>query len=325
MTPKIKTFLERLFSTVILLTLVGGVLWWNSVWGYAILICLLCNLTTIEWYAMLKEKKDYAQRWLVLAAGLPYPWLLFLLGHFSIKETWCLYCDTPHVRSIDTTQAVTTFSAFAFFAVALVAVVSFVWEMRRPIETDRALRSVGTTLLAFIYPVWMFSFSLAFLIAADHGTHLANSAVGMLLWIILVTKLTDICAYISGVLIGGKIFGDRKMIPHISPKKTWEGFIGSLLLTTAAGFGLATILIPSALHYPWMLAVGIIIIALLSVVGDLAGSLIKRSLAVKDSGSLLPGIGGIFDLIDSPAFTVSMIVGGGISLGAFCANVLHLF
>lgn len=322
MTPKLKTFLERLFSTVILLTLVGGVLWWNSVWGYAILICLLCNLTTIEWYAMLKEKKDYAQRWLVLAAGLPYPWLLFLLGHFSAKETYCS-CGEQYYLGLNA-PSITTCSIFAFFSIALLAVISFVWEMRRPIEADRALRSVGTTLLAFIYPVWMFSFAIFFLIDNTNQIELSNSSVGLLLWIILVTKLTDICAYVSGVLIGGKIFGDRKMIPHISPKKTWEGFIGSLILTTAAGFGLANILMPSALLYPLELASGIIVIALLAVVGDLAGSLIKRSLAVKDSGSLLPGIGGIFDLIDSPAFTVSMIIGGVASVNAICSTIYQL-
>ena len=116
MTPKLKTFLERLFSTVILLTLVGGVLWWNSVWGYAILICLLCNLTTIEWYTMLKEKKDYAQRWLVLAAGLPYPWLLFLLGHFSTQKTY-YSCGEPYYLGLNT-QPITTCSIFAFFSIA---------------------------------------------------------------------------------------------------------------------------------------------------------------------------------------------------------------
>ena len=120
---------------------------------------------------------------------------------------------------------------------------------------------------------------------------------------------TDIFAYVSGLLLGGKFF-TKKLIPHISPKKTWEGIIGSWLLTNAAGIVLvfpmfgATSLSPASVL---MLVLGITLIFILAVYGDLAGSLVKRSLSVKDSGSLLPGIGGLFDLIDSPSFTVPFL------------------
>ena len=115
----------------------------------------------------------------------------------------------------------------------------------------------------------------------------------------------DVGAYCTGCTIG-----KHKLFERISPKKTWEGIIGSIIITLVCG----ALLIPALLDKSVTTAAGIacyVAVALplffLAVAGDLAGSLIKRSLAVKDSGSLLPGIGGIFDLIDSPAFTVSVI------------------
>ena len=131
--------------------------------------------------------------------------------------------------------------------------------------------------------------------------------------IVLFTKMSDIWAYVSGILLGGK-FISRKFSPSVSPKKTWEGIIGSVIITLTVGAVLLPVLGLMSweeLTSPSFLAIYIplgILLFFLSVWGDLAGSLIKRGLAVKDSGSLLPGIGGIFDLIDSPAFTVSAVI-----------------
>ena len=122
-------------------------------------------------------------------------------------------------------------------APVILVVVAFIREMNRPVVGSRALRSVATTLLSFIYPGWLFAFA----IPAIHLGYLEAGAespriVMMVLWVILVTKMTDIFAYVSGLLLGGKFF-TKKLIPHISPKKTWEGIIGSWLLTNAAGIG----------------------------------------------------------------------------------------
>lgn len=287
MTPKLKTFLERGFSTIVLLSLLGGAVAWNEPIGYAVLIGVLCNLTSWEWFNMLKGTQ--ANRWLALVFGLIYPWLL---AAFAL-------CPQGLLGAED-------FLTVSLGVLVLYTLMAFCGQLFRMDYRGKTgaemLDGMGMTLLAFIYPVWMFSFVLTGL-----------EYIWPMLWLILFTKMSDIWAYVSGVLLGGKFFS-RKFSPCVSPKKTWEGIIGSIILTLTV----AAILMPVMGLMPWeqltsptFLALYIplgILLFFISVWGDLAGSLIKRGLAVKDSGSLLPGIGGIFDLIDSPAFTVSTVV-----------------
>ena len=285
MSPKLKTFLERGFSTIVLLSLLGGAVAWNAPIGYAVLICVLCNLTSWEWFNMLKGTN--ANRWLALIAGLIYPWLLALLVLNPMK----LYCDT---------------SVVSMGGLVLYVLLAFCGQLFRMDYRGKTgaemLDGMGMTLLSFIYPVWMFSFALI-CVSSPH-------TISVMLWLVLFTKMSDIWAYMSGVLLGGK-FITRKFSPCVSPKKTWEGIIGSIIITLTVGFLLLPVLDLGTwqeIAQPSFLAIYIplgLLLFFLSVWGDLAGSLIKRGLAVKDSGSLLPGIGGIFDLIDSPAFTVS--------------------
>ena len=99
------------------------------------------------------------------------------------------------------------------------------------------------------------------------------------------------------------------MIPHISPGKTWEGFLfGCLTFAVGGGAIFYQIFQEKMLHLSWsdVLLLGLIL-APIAAVGDLAESIIKRSLKAKDSGSILPGIGGILDLIDSVLFTAPIL------------------
>lgn len=288
MTPKLKTFLERGFSTVVLLSLLGGAVVWNEPIGYAVLICVLCNLTSWEWFNMLKSTN--ANRWLSLVCGLIYPWLLALI---------CAGGEKSYAQS----------SEVALGFLVLYVLLAFCGQLFRMDYRGRSgaemLEGMGLTLLSFVYPVWMFAFALTCLRSEE--------LIYAMLWLVLFTKMSDIWAYVSGVLMGGKFF-TRKFSPSVSPKKTWEGIIGSIIITLIVG----ALLLPVLGIFTWeelttpcfllCYIPGGLLLFFLSVWGDLAGSLIKRGIAVKDSGSLLPGIGGIFDLIDSPAFTVSAAI-----------------
>ncbi len=281
---KMRTLGDRLFSTVILLGILAGVVSWGNVWGYRGVVCVLCLLTSWEWGDMLRRSGKPAQPWLATVFGMVYP--VVLLGYMAY---WSM--RTPGLMdSLPDMQY--KLLPIMVGAPILLIVMSFIWEMRRPIVGSRPLRSVAVTVLSFMYPVWMFSF--AFLLT---GT---ERHCWFLLGLILLTKASDIFAYISGFMLGGR-FVDKKLIPHISPKKTWEGLIGSYILTMSAGVGALVYLD----IFTWLMLPLLTLFFLLAVTGDLAGSLIKRSLALKDSSRMLPGIGGFFDLIDSLAFTLS--------------------
>ena len=123
------------------------------------------------------------------------------------------------------------------------------------------------------------------------------------LWLIVVTKFSDMGAYVTGSLIG-----KHPLVPHISPKKTWEGFFGALAFSAGGACALIALLPKqlALLNYTHGIILGVGL-GFAAVIGDLAESVIKRSADVKDSGNLLPGIGGVLDLIDSILFTAPLM------------------
>ncbi len=111
-----------------------------------------------------------------------------------------------------------------------------------------------------------------------------------------------------GAYLVGSVIGKHKMVPHISPAKTWEGFGGALAFSLLASYGLRA-LMPiklGLLSHVDCLVMGLTL-SVVAVIGDLAESILKRSTGVKDSGRLLPGIGGMLDLIDSLLFTAPVL------------------
>src|SRR5205085_2300280 len=119
-----------------------------------------------------------------------------------------------------------------------------------------------------------------------------EGGAGLLLMIGLATALSDVAAFVLG-----KRFGRRKLAPRLSPNKTWEGTIGSLI-GAYAGAGLMAFALPSGL--PWILVAALpLVIGLGAVWGDLLESAIKREFGAKDAGAWLPGFGGLLDRIDS--------------------------
>ena len=175
---------------------------------------------------------------------------------------------------------------------------AFTLQLRYSIKGIEALLAVAANLLGFLYIAYLFSFAarISFGLPGDG----AVPGAFVLLWLLAVTKFTDTGAYITGSLIG-----KHKMIPHISPGKTWEGFAGAIVFAQLAACGLYALL-PSQLSalgsWPHVIALGFLL-AILAVIGDLAESVVKRALHAKDSGNMLPGIGGGLDLIDSICFT----------------------
>ncbi|HMA34863.1 MAG TPA: phosphatidate cytidylyltransferase, partial [Chloroflexia bacterium] len=172
--------------------------------------------------------------------------------------------------------------------------VTLVWSgLRRPPPGTDPLApwvDVGLTLGGALYTGGILQYGL-----------LLNQAPGEVWWILLVVLGT--AAADSGAYFAGRAWGKRKLIPHISPNKTWAGFWGGLALCVLAVAAFAGPMHMAPWHVPLLGAA----IGLSSVVGDLCESLLKRSFGAKDSGHLIPGHGGLLDRLDSIFFVLLVV------------------
>ncbi len=163
-------------------------------------------------------------------------------------------------------------------------------------QTEQAILSMAGTLLAVMYLGGLAWFLMA--IRVKEGRYIDVEEplfVGTtlhILTVLLCVKFTDIGAYFTG-----KNFGKHKLIPWLSPGKTWEGLAGGL--ATAALVGMACAPLLPEVEF-WKGAIFGAILGLVGQMGDLLESLMKRDADVKDSGQSLPGFGGVLDVIDSP-------------------------
>lgn len=270
-------FVRRTASTLLLWAIVGGIFYSMSAPAYLGLIIALTLLATMEYFRMAQEDGVHCYPRLGLMTAAAYCGVIFYTFNNGGKAI---------PGDVD------------LFAIAFIAMASFTLQLRYPVHGNNVLLSVATNVLGFIYIPFLFIFAarITFMVPGPE----AVPGAYLLLWLLAVTKFTDMGAYIVGSMIG-----KHKMIPHISPGKTWEGFGGALFFSQLAACGLYA-LMPVKLAilsgWPHVIALGFII-AILAVIGDLAESVVKRALGAKDSGKMLPGIGGALDLIDSICFT----------------------
>lgn len=175
-----------------------------------------------------------------------------------------------------------------FIILALISL--FLLQLSRK-DTQAGVVAISVTLFGILYIPWLFSFMLK-LRSLPHG-------VGLVSMLIITVKAGDIGAY----LVGSR-FGKRPLIPRISPKKTVEGTIAGFAFNIL--FCLASKIFLPMFSYGHLIFLGIFI-GILALFGDLSESLIKRDCQLKDSSSLLPGLGGVLDVIDSLIFVTPVI------------------
>jgi len=159
------------------------------------------------------------------------------------------------------------------------------------------------TLFGLLYVLWLYNFITKIVYVVPRSASGAVTGQFYCLYLIAITKFSDMGAYLTGSAIG-----HHQLIPHISPKKTWEGFFGALAFALFASLALFRIMPGhlSVLNWTHATVLGLLL-GFAAVIGDLAESIIKRSTGVKDSGNMLPGIGGALDLIDSLLFTAPLL------------------
>ncbi len=154
---------------------------------------------------------------------------------------------------------------------------------RRP---QGALHASSLTLLCFTH----LGLALGFHIALRQET-----SAWFLLWVVAMTKACDTFAYFTGTAIG-----KHKLIAWLSPGKTWEGLAGGIVGSIVVAGAFWFVLPETATHSPWLILATGLILACTGQAGDLLVSLYKRDAAMKDSGQVLPGFGGVLDVLDSP-------------------------
>jgi len=172
------------------------------------------------------------------------------------------------------------------FFIVIACMFIFVLQFTRR-DSSQALASIAITLFGLLYIGWFFSFFIKL-------KFLPNGAL-LVAFLVLVTKMGDVGAYLVG-----NALGKHSLIPRISPHKTIEGTVGGLAFSIMSAVASKSFL-P---HFPYghLVVLGALL-GILAQVGDLAESLLKRDCGVKDSGGILPGFGGMLDLIDSLLFT----------------------
>lgn len=184
-------------------------------------------------------------------------------------------------------------------ATAVTALVTMLWLLRRGV--DGYVRDATAAVFTLVYLPFLGAF-VALMLAEDGrpdwvGEGNVDFGVLGVITFILVTIASDTGGYAAGVL-----FGKHPMAPVISPKKSWEGFAGSVAACVAAGW----VCVHYLLEGPWWVGVALgLIVVVMATLGDLCESVIKRDLGVKDMSQIIPGHGGLMDRLDSLLATIA--------------------
>ncbi len=287
---KVQILLRRSVSTVILWTVILAALFSGkrliSDGVFLLLIALLALTGLIEFYGIAQKRGMVNFKWTGVAGGL-----LLMVGTFLNV--------TGHLGTSGSPARVNDFeTTFLILFVLGLCVRQFVSK-----KNTAGLTAIATTLFGLMYVPWLLNFIQKISFFPFPPGSPADAGKYFLLYFILITKFSDMGAYLVGSLIGR-----HKMIPRISPGKTWEGFGGAILVSTGASVAFVHFFGAKMVGMTLLHAIILgVILSVTAVIGDLIESLFKREAGVKDSGKLFPGIGGILDLLDSLLFNAPIM------------------
>ncbi|MFA5145425.1 MAG: phosphatidate cytidylyltransferase [Candidatus Omnitrophota bacterium] len=248
---------NRIITSTILIGVIGGVIFVDWLCGLLVAAFIIAGL--YEFFTMLERKGISIYKYVGIGIGAIIP--LSIVFRFEPTRKWELLC------------------------IVLILLFLIIMQFRRR-QNSGAIVGISTTIFGIVYVSWL----LSFLIKIRY----LEGGLGLLAAVLLITKLSDIGAYLIGMR-----FGKTPLIPRISPKKSVEGSIGGLVFGVSGSLAASSFLQLSFLH---TISLGICL-SVLAQLGDLSESLMKRDCQVKDSGNIFPGLGGVLDTIDSLLFT----------------------
>ena len=259
---------KRITSTVVLWLGLFAVLWFFRTNGAVAAIVAVSVLTLRELYKLMAA-----------AGNAPFARMGLLFGGLVTLAPW--------------TEA--RFGLPAHPLLALAAVV-FCIRMLSERAPEKRLEALSSTLFGLVYVSLLLQYLVRIVTPLPGDAILPEGRLVLVLWVVAVAKFCDV-----GALLTGMAIGRHPMAPLTSPKKTWEGAVGGVLVAMGIGALVAWLgrgVLPSTMT-PLHAALIAAPLAAVAIVSDLVESVIKRRAALKDSGGGVPGIGGIFDLSDS--------------------------
>jgi phosphatidate cytidylyltransferase len=281
---KLRVFARRLLSFVILWTILITALFSKhrilSDSVFLIIIALLAVTGLAEFYGMVAKRELVCFKGWGILGGL-----LLIVGTFlNLTGVIGRRGSPARVNDFET--------SFLILFVLGLCLRQFFSK-----SNTAGILAISTTLFGLMYVPWLLNFiqKINFFPGVEGHYYL--------LYFVVITKFSDTGAYLVGSLIGR-----HKMIPRISPGKTWEGFGGALVVSVLASLLFVYYLGDHMHGMNWTHAVILgLLLGLAAVVGDLIESIFKREAGIKDSGKFFPGIGGILDLLDSLLFNAPIM------------------
>jgi len=287
----LSNFLVRTLTGFFLVLVIIGAVLFSSL-SYFILFSVVILAGMLEFYSLARRLKIRAQQFAGIVTGL-----LFFLVNFLYAMEYI------HVKFF-----------YVFIPLALLVFINELFLNNRRPFSDIAFTFLGIFYVAL--PVSVFNY-LVFHTGIEVDPELQTRALaepinsllqpsrevdyspGILLGYFILLWMYDTGAYLIGTP-----FGRRKLMPRISPRKTWEGLVGGTVVALVTAWPVSLVFEDIALHQWWMIA---LIIVVTGTLGDLVESMYKRSAGVKDSGSILPGHGGVLDRFDAVLLSVPVV------------------
>ena len=269
---------------------------------FSIVVAIITFIGFWEWAGFVK-KVSFEYRVVYLALSIALMWFIYANSlPLEFWNGWIIPTSISELFEIRDAAFITLILGAVWWIVALVLVFTFPKYSQSLLDNMLLMAVIGWLLLL---PFWVAVTGIRSIgIAVDffRGSEL------------LLFALCLVWAADTGAFIAGKCLGKHKLAPHVSPKKTWEGVFGGTLLA-----GIIALIAVNALSIPESqflgLAVLIVIIVAFSVIGDLTESIFKRLSGNKDSGTILPGHGGILDRIDGLTAAMPLCLIGFAILG----------
>jgi phosphatidate cytidylyltransferase len=261
--------LKRTLSTIGLWLIIFGLLYFFAAHGAVWIVAFITVFTLHEFYGLLKHMGYDPFDKLGMSLGAAVILAPFYLSKYGVQ----------------------TMDLLAF------AVIAFSIRILGERNPQSRVETLAASLFGIIYVPMMLQYLVRIILI--HGPR-EQSGVVLFLWVIAVSKFCDV-----GALLIGTAIGKHRMAPVISPKKSWEGAAGGLLVSALVGAGIVacTRSYMPAGFTPLVASLVALPIAALGIVADLIESIIKRRATIKDSGATIPGIGGMFDVTDSLILT----------------------